>query len=136
MMSDEDNSYAKFKELFAEHRTINHSIAYSDGKGTSNNQAESFNARMRRAAEGTYLSISNKYLQDYASEVGWREDTRRLSTGDKLKHVFRRALSVGLSRWWRGYTHGHHRTTEMLLEGDEPALGRGRQPDWKPRKPR
>jgi transposase-like protein len=136
IMSDEDPSYAKFKGMFAEHRTINHSVAFSDGKGTNNNQAESFNARMRRTAEGTYLAISNKYLKDYASEVAWRTDTRKLSTGDKLKHVLRRALTVGLSLWWRGYTHGHHREDELLIEGAQPALGRGRQPGWKAKTPR
>ena len=136
IMSDEDPAYARFKELFADHRTINHSVGYSDGKGTSNNQAESFNARMRRTAEGTYLCISNKYLKDYASEVAWRVDTRKLSTGDKLKQVFRNALSVGLSLWWRGYTHGHHRKNELLIEGDQAAQGRGRQPGWKAKAPR
>jgi hypothetical protein len=125
IMSDEDPAYASFKGLFADHRTINHSVGYSDGKGTSNNQAESFNARMRRTAEGTYLAISNKYLKDYASEVAWRVDTRKLSTGEKLKHVLRQALSVGLSMWWRGYTHGHHRTEELLIEGAQAAPGRG-----------
>jgi hypothetical protein len=91
---------------------------------------------MRRTAEGTYLAISNKYLKDYASEVAWRTDTRKLSTGDKLKHVLRQALTVGMSIWWRGYTHGHHRTDELLIEGAQPALGRGRQPGWKAKVPR
>lgn len=136
IMSDEDPAYASFKGLFADHKTINHSVGYSDGKGTSNNQAESFNARMRRTAEGTYLAISNKYLKDYASEVAWRTDTRKMSTGDKLKHVLRHALSVGLSLWWRGYTHGRHREEELLIEGEQPALGRGRQPGWKAKVPR
>ena len=136
IMSDEDPAYASFREIYAAHKTVNHSVAYSDGKGTSNNQAESFNARMRRTAEGTYLAISNKYLKDYASEVAWRVDTRKLSTGDKLKHVFRHALSVGMSLWWRGYTHGHHRQEELLIEGAQPALRRGRQPGWKAKLPR
>ena len=127
IMSDEDTSYAKFREYFADHKTINHSVAYSDGKGTSNNQAESANARMRRLLEGTYLAVSTKHIMDYASECAWRVDTRRLSSSEKLRHALRNALSVGLSQWWRGYTHGHHRKTELLIEGDQPALGRGRQ---------
>ncbi len=32
-----------------------------------------------------YLSVSNKYTMDYACEMAWREDVRRLSTGKKLK---------------------------------------------------
>ena len=129
-------AYASFSHLFAEHKTINHSKGYSDGKGVSNNQAESFNWRMRRAVEGVYLSASNKYLKDYAAEQAWREDTRRLSTGDKLKHLVRAAMAVGLSLWWRGYTHGKHREEELLVEGDRPAKGRGRPKGWRPMPPR
>lgn len=136
IMSDEDPAYAGFRGLFAAHKTVNHSVAYSDGKGTSNNLAESVNARLRRAIENIYLNVSNKYLKDYATEVAWRVDTRKLSTGEKLQHVLRHALSVGLSLWWRGYTHGHHRKEELLIEGAQPALGRGRQPGWKATKPR
>jgi hypothetical protein len=136
ILSDEDSSYAAFSGIFAEHRTINHSEAYSDGKGTSNNLAESFNARMRRTAEGTYLSISNKYLSSYVSEAAWRTDTRKMPTVDRLKHLFKCALSVGHSLWFRGYTHGHHRKEELLIEGPQPALGRGRPEGWRPVTPR
>jgi transposase-like protein len=135
-MSDEDPSYAVFSRLFAKHQTINHSEGYSKPGGISNNQAESFNWRMRRAIEGIYLCPSNKYLKDYAAEQAWREDKRRLSTGKKLRHLLCVALSVGLSFWWRGYTHGHHREDELLVEGDRPAKGRGRPKEWKPRVPR
>jgi transposase-like protein len=133
IMSDEDPAYTCFRDLFAGHKTINHSVGYSDGKGTSNNQAESVNARLRKLVEQTYSAVSNKYLTDYASECAWRVDVRRLSTGEKIKHLFRTVLAVGQSRWWRGYTHGHHRKVEMLIEGDQPALGRGRQEGWKER---
>lgn len=136
IMSDEDPSYAAFKGLFADHKTINHSEAYSDGNGVSNNLAESFNARVRRLVEGTYLAISTKYLSSYTVEAAWRTDTRKLAPGDKLTHLFRFALSVGPSRWFRGYTHGHHRKVELLVEGAMPAPGRGRQPGWKPKVPR
>lgn len=132
IISDEDPAYTAFRDLFAGHRTINHSEGYSDGNGTSNNLAESFNARARRSAEGIYLSISNKYISSYVAESAWRTDTRRLTSKERLQHLFRCAMSVGLSKWFRGYTHGHHRKYEMLIEGDEPALGRGRQEDWKP----
>jgi transposase-like protein len=136
IMSDEDSSYAEFGGIFAGHKTISHSEAYSDGRGVSNNLAESFNARVRRLAEGTYLSISNKYLSSYAVEGAWRTDTRKLSVGDKLKHLFRCALSVGESLWFRGYTHGHHREFELLVEGARSAPGRGRPPGWRPKAPR
>lgn len=71
------------------------STVYSDGNGVSNNLAESFNWRMRRSVEGIYLSPSNKYLSSYAAETAWREDTRRLSTGKKLKQLLHAAMGVG-----------------------------------------
>jgi transposase-like protein len=124
--TDEDPAYASFSRLFDDHQTINHSEGYSLPGGVHNNAAEGFNARMRRSAEGIYLNASNKYLTDYAVETAWREDTRRLSTGKKLRHLFLKAMSVGLSMWWRGFTHGKHRSEEFLIEGDEPAKARGR----------
>lgn len=136
IMTDADPAYAAFGHLFAAHKTISHSEGYSDGKGVNNNQAESFNRRMRRCDEDIHLNVSNKYLPDYGAEIAWREDTRRLSTGNRFKHLLRTALGVGLSLWWRGYTHGKHRKEELLIEGPQPALGRGRQPGWKPMEPR
>lgn len=136
IMSDEDPAYARFASLFADHQTVNHSKGYSDRKGVHNNHAESFNWRMRRSVEGIYLNPSTKYIADYAGEAAWREDTRRLSVGDRLKHLLKAALSVGLSRWWRNYSHGHHRDEELLVEGPREAKTRGKKPGWKPKPPR
>lgn len=136
IVSDEDPAYATFGRLFADHKTVCHSKTFSGPDGANNNQAESFNWRMRRALEGIYLSASNKYLKDYAAEQAWREDSRRLSTGKKLAHLLRTALGVGLSIWWRGYTHGHHRGEELLIEGAQAARGRGQEAGAKPRVPR
>jgi transposase-like protein len=136
VMSDEDSSYASFGRLFARHETIKHSEAFSKPGGISNNQAESFNWRARRGAEGIYLNPSNKYLFDYSVEQAWREDTRRLSTGQRLRHLLSAVLKVGLSQWFRGYTHGHHRDYEFLVEGNREAKGRGRPEGWKAKPPR
>lgn len=136
LMTDEDPSYASFGRRFASHETINHSVTFSRDGAVNNNQAESFNARVRRGTEGIYLNVSNKYLTDYASEMAWREDTRKLSTGNKFKHLLQEALWVGLSRWWRGYTHGKHRQDELLVEGNQPVKARGRPKGWKPKPPK
>lgn len=136
VMSDEDPSYAAFGKLFAQHETIKHSETFSKPGGIHNNHAESFNWRARRAAEGIYLNPSNKYLQDYMVEQAWREDTRRLSTFDRLKALLTSVLNVGLSQWFRGYTHGHHREYEFLVEGQRPAKGRGKPKGWREKPPR
>lgn len=136
IMTDEDPAYGRFVSLFADHKTVNHSKGYSDRKGTNNNQAESFNWRMKRAVRGIYLNPSVKYLLDYAGEAAWREDTRRLSVGDRFKHLLKSALGVGLSLWWRNYSHGHHRDEELLLEGPQEVATRGKKVGWKPKPPR
>ena len=67
-----------------------------------------------RAEGGTYLNIEAKYLYDYAVEVAFRADTRRLPNREQLKLLLNIALNVGLSRDWRGFTHGQHRKVEKL----------------------
>ncbi len=136
MMTDEDNSYGAFSELFAAHNTVNHSQEYSNGKGVSNNQAESFNARMRRSVEGIYLNPSHKYLMEYACENAWRQDVRKLNTGKRLEHLFGKVLSVGTSQWWSNYTHGENRECELLIEGNRPVATRGKPKGYQHRLPR
>lgn len=136
IMSDEDPAYAGFKTLFNAHDSVKHSETFSKPNGVNNNQAESFNRRMRRAAEGIYLSPSNKYLHDYGCEAAWREDMREPSSGERLRALVKTVFSVGLSRWWRGYWQSEYREHEVLIEGPKDAEGRGKKAGAKPRKPK
>jgi transposase-like protein len=135
-MTDEDTSYAGFGHLFDKHDTIRHSEAYSKAGGISNNLAESLNARLRRGAEGIYLNQSTKYTHDYSVEQAWRSDYRRTPTGKRFVSLLRYACAAGMSLWWRGFSQGNHRAHELLLEGNEPAKGRGKHKGWKDRPPR
>lgn len=135
-MTDEDTSYHSFKKLFERHESVAHTETYSKPGGVSNNLAESFNARHRRAQEGIYLNSSLKYAQDYAAEQAWREDCRRMSTGKKLAHLVMTALGVGESVWWRNFSHGAHRQVELLVEGPRTAKPRGKEKGWQPKLPR
>jgi len=136
MMSDEDPAYAAFSRLFQAHDTVNHSKEYSKPGGINNNQAESFNRRMRRSVEGTYISPSNKYMTDYACEAAWREDMREPSRFDRFRGLLKTALGVGLSQWWRGYWQGQYRTHELLIEGPQDAKARGKKKGWKAKPPK
>lgn len=136
VMSDEDPSYAGFSSYFAKHETVNHSETFSTPEGVNNNLAESFNARMKRAARGVYLNISNKYLKDYACESAWRDDVRELPTSKKLSLLLSMAGRVGLSLWWRNFSHGQHREHEILVDGVLAAKPRGRRKGWTPPPPR
>lgn len=135
VVTDEDNSYGSFAKLFSSHKTIKHSEEFSDRKGTNNNQAESFNKRARRGEKGIYLNISNKYLHEYMCEMAWREDVRKMSSGEKLQHLLRTSLFVGESLYFRGYIQGKHRGHEILVNGELPAKARGRPKGWKAKPP-
>jgi transposase-like protein len=87
-----------------EMRRINHEQAYSlDGACT--NQAESFFSRMRRAEIGHHHHIAGPYLLRYAQEACWREDSRRLTTGEQVNAITTLAMrnkpSVDFSGYWQ-----------------------------------
>lgn len=91
-------------EMHARYDTkrINHSQAYSDGEGCTN-QAESFFSRLRRAEIGTHHHIAGPYLAAYAAEMDWREDRRRTSNGEQYMALVAAAALAPISRQWKGY---------------------------------
>jgi transposase-like protein len=83
-------------------RRVNHSVAYSmDGADT--NQAESYFSRLRRAEIGIHHRVSGRHLHAYASEMGWREDMRRMPNGAQWNAITALALGHPISREWCGY---------------------------------
>jgi hypothetical protein len=85
-----------------EAKRINHSIAFSDD-GACTNQAESFFSRLRRAEIGVHHRISGAHLDQYAGEMAWREDGRRLPNGTLYELAAAAALGHPVSRRWCGY---------------------------------
>jgi len=100
--------------LWAKHEAVNHSVEYMNPKGVNNNQAEAFMSRLRRAEYGTYHGMRPQYFAQYAAETAWREDTRKISLRTKLEEILKRAMSHGLSRYWRGYCKGYRLQVETL----------------------
>src|SRR6266446_1640515 len=94
--ADESNSWER---LYG----VNHSTEYVSDDGTSVNQAESYFSRLRRAEYGVHHRISGKYLYQYANEMAWREDNRRVSNGINFKFVTDAALRHPKSAVWAGY---------------------------------
>jgi transposase-like protein len=95
---------AHWDQLHARYLTkrINHSEAYSDGEGCTN-QAESFFSRLRRAEIGTHHHISGPYLAAYAGEMDWREDNRRVSNGELYLSAANATAKHPVSKQWKGY---------------------------------
>jgi hypothetical protein len=112
--TDSSPAYTEAGKHFQEHRTVEHSKTLIGPNGENNNQAEELNWRYDRAEKGIYLNIEPKYMLDYAAEIAFRSDTRRLPNGQQLRLAMNVALNVGESRFWRGFTRGRHRTVELV----------------------
>jgi len=83
-------------------RRVNHTIGYAVA-GACTNQAESFFSRLRRSEIGTHHHIAGPYLARYASEMAWREDHRRKSTGEQFECVATLVMASGKSESFTGY---------------------------------
>lgn len=47
--------------------------------------------------------IAGEYLNAYAGEMAWREDSRRVANGSQAAMVVRSAMVSPVSRKWAGY---------------------------------
>lgn len=99
--ADESTQYDPLHAFFDTKR-IKHAKWFSDGIACTN-QAESFFSRMRRAERGVYNSIGRNYTLNYAREMAWREENRRMSNGDQFITILSNALKSKVSRKMKGY---------------------------------
>jgi transposase-like protein len=84
-------------------RRVNHSVEYVAADGANVNQAESWFSRLRRAEYGVHHRISGRHLQQYANEMAFREDNRRLPNGTQWRLMTGAALQHPMSETWHGY---------------------------------
>jgi transposase-like protein len=111
IFADSHRGYDHLKEWFSTYR-VNHGERFSSEEGYHTNNAESYFARMRRCVIGQHHHVSNKYLSNYASEIAFREDTRRESNGEIFKLLARNAMKSPVSNDWCGYWQGNKRREE------------------------
>ena len=83
-------------------RRVNHSVEYVAEDGANVNQAESWFSRLRRAEYGVHHRISGQYLYQYANEMAWREDNRRIPNGVQFRFITSAALRHPVSQRWAG----------------------------------
>lgn len=107
IMTDENAAYNQLASRYT-HKTVQHSLEYQTDDGINNNQAESFNSRMRRAEYGVYHGYRNKYLMFYACEMAWLEDFRRHSLRDRFNQIAKYLTQSRMSQYFRGYWQGCH----------------------------
>jgi transposase-like protein len=125
LATDSGTAFSKLGEEFQFHMQVNHSETLSGPNGEHNNNAESYGARQDRSEKGVYLNIEPKYLCDYATETAFREDHRRRAPGAASIRALHSALNVGLSQYWRGFTHGFHRDFEIIHPKNKAAVASG-----------
>lgn len=111
--ADEHVGYDHFHAHY-DMKRVNHGVEYKSKDGACNNQSESFNARFRRMQHGQLHHISNLYLSNYANEIAYREDTRRMSNGAIFNDIFSKCLSTPVSNEFCGYWQGNKRISERL----------------------
>lgn len=112
--TDENSAY---DDLLAHYdlKRVNHQIEYSGLNGENNNQSESYNARFRRMQLGQLHKIGNLYLSNYANEIAYREDTRRLDNKAIFDDILIRCLANNtISNEFCGYWQGNRRVAERL----------------------
>lgn len=78
--TDESNSYNQLKDFGYDHKTVKHGEEkYVDGT-THTNTIDGFWAQLKRGLNGTYHSVSRKYLQLYVDEFAFRYCNRFLKS--------------------------------------------------------
>jgi len=77
--SDEWQSYKRLNKLGYTHTTVNHSkLEYVRGTAHTNT-IEGFWGQLKRSLDGTYHSVSPKYLQSYVNEFVFRYNLRTVA---------------------------------------------------------
>ena len=94
---------------------VNHQREYRSYDGITNNLAESYFARFKRMYYGQVHKMSNIYLDNYANEVAYREDTRKLDNLTIFNDITSKCLSTSSDNAWKGYWQGNHRQIERLV---------------------
>lgn len=115
VMSDENAAYNQLSFTYV-HKTVQHYVEYQTKDGVSNNQAESFNSRMRRAEYGVYHGYRPTYLMLYACETAWQEDNRKKTLRERFNLIFSYIAKSGKSENFRRYWQGHRLQYEILNE--------------------
>ena len=114
IQTDENPAYNSLSSSY-DHFVVNHSHEYSTIDGINNNQAESYNSRLKRWINGVSHRVMPDYIYDYACEIAWREDMRRKTEKERFMDVLKKAFKSGPSIFWKGYFQGFRRNDEMLM---------------------
>ena len=91
--ADEANAYDNLHANYDMQR-VNYSVEYLSEDGACSNQAESYFARFRRMQKGQIHRMGQLYISNYANEIAYREDTRRMSNGAIFRDIFEKCMET------------------------------------------
>ena len=111
--ADDHHSYDILHSKLLTKRVI-HAQHYCGPNGENTNQAESFFSRFRRMQYGQVHKMSNLYMDRYANEAAYREDTRRQSNGDIFTDIMTRCATARISKDFCGYWQNNKRMGENI----------------------
>jgi transposase-like protein len=74
--TDESNLYKGSADVFASHETVKHSTGEYVRGDVHNNSAEGFFGVFKKGMKGVYQHCSEKHLNRYVTEFGFRHNTR------------------------------------------------------------
>ena len=114
IFADEHPAYNVLHAHFNTQR-VNHKAIYCGVNGENTNYAESFFSRLRRMQLGQHHKMTNLYLNNYANEAAYREDTRRMSNGDIFADIATRCGRKSVSKDFCGYWQGNKKLSEALV---------------------
>ncbi len=83
MMTDEYGSYKRISLNGFKHKTVNHGSKQYVIGDVHTNTIEGFWSQLKRSVNGTYHSVSPKYLQNYVDEFAYRYNHRQ-----RREHLF------------------------------------------------
>lgn len=112
--SDEHKAYDALNALYQTER-VNHLQYYVGPKGESTNLADSFFSRIRRMQVGYMRLFGKLYLNRYANEAAYRENTRRQSNGSIFKDIMTRRANAKPFRHFVGYRQGNKKPMKTLI---------------------
>ena len=95
LMTDENWAYLQIGKEYANHSSVNHGAKEFARGDVHNNTAESFNALLERAKQGVFHYMSQKHLQRYLDEIGFRW-AHRTPTGEVTKKGKKKTVMVSL----------------------------------------
>lgn len=114
VITDEAGGFTELG-LKYDHQVVSHSDEYCTEEGINQNQSESFIARFRRLLFGQIHKLKRKYLDVYAHEIAFREDTRREPNGTIVERILRACLRTPQSRDWSKYWQGNKRGHDSVV---------------------